>query len=429
MYKILSGFTLVFGMLIGSIVMKESVGISDTVIYLPCIFISLFFLLLSTRKEYGNKLSGIVTIALILRFAIMLWNVYGRDIYCLPGVGTDTEGFHASAVTISNDLSYISANLYGTYYSKYLGLLYYCTGPSYLMGSYINFLYSAISISILYKILSKLEKVDGKIIRFSIIVFSLEPNHMIIGSSLRRESMMILFIMASLFFILQWSKSAMTSHGVIALLFVLCASILHAGVIGIAVGYIVLLLFYSPVSMRWKFRRNGIFMGIIIVLGAIIVLTRFSSIFLSKILVDDQTTFFRRANRAVGEAAYLTNISIKTFRDLIIYLPIKLLYFIAAPVPWGWRGITDTIAFVLDAVIYILLTTTWIRSLVKARKKPIAFALGISCLSSIIIYAIGCSNSANAMRHRLKLLGMMIVITCILHSMKNSENKDNIAKC
>lgn len=410
MYKLFSIIILLLGTLFGSIVYLTCHTVPDQCIYLPVIIISFILLLRDFFEYYKKKLAIILVASSIIRFFIMLWNVYGRDIYCLPGIGSDTEGFFRSASAISMDFSLLGARVYGAYYVKYLGIIYHSIGPSYLFGSYLNFLYSIYSIIILHDVLCEFSFLNERDRERVVLVFAFMPNFMIIGSSLRRESLIILFTMLSQKEIIQWVRTSELIDGFRALLFVLMGSVFHAGVIGLVTGYILMLLFYDPRANCWRLRRNSIITAVIIVAVMTIVFGRYRTVFLAKLLTINEEAFFRAVNRSVGGAAYLTNLKIDSVEDIIKYLPLKLFYFICAPVPWDWRNFSDVIAFSLDSLIYIIAVRSMIWSINKAKKMPVLFSLNISALSSMIIFAVGSQNSANAMRHRLKILGPILIV-------------------
>ena len=419
--KIFSILILCIGALIGSIVYLTSDVVPDQFIYLPTIVLSFLLLISGFIDNNSKKLSLILVSVSTLRFLIMLWNVYGREIYLLLGVGTDTEGFFRAASMISMDLSLLSKRMYGSYYSKYLGIIYHFIGPSYLFGSYLNYLYSVFSVVILYKVLGEFVFISEKQKNQATFIYGIAPLFMIIGSSLRRESLIILFTMLSQLYIARWLRTSKLRYGFSALLFVLMGSVLHAGVIGLISGYILMLLFYEPRESRWRLRRNSAIVAVIIIAGIIIAFTQYKNVFLAKLLVADEESFLKAANRARGDSAYLTHLTVNSISDVIKNLPLKLFYFLCAPVPWDWRGISDIIAFVLDSMVYIVAGLHGIRSISMVKKMPVLFALSISILMTITIFAIGSQNAGTAMRHRMKVLGPMLIVMYLVKAYSSKE--------
>lgn len=426
MYKCFSIIFLIFGLFFEGILHSLDVPIPTDFFLAFFISISFLLLFLDAYNTYKGKLKTYIPLAIILRMLIMLWNVYGRRIYCLPGIGTDTEGFYEAAVRVSENLTLLRSSIYGSYYSKYLGLIFYLTGPSYLLGSYLNFIYGVLSISVLKTIFDKMEFLSQSRKEIALLLYAFAPINIILSGSLRRESVILLFLIISLSHIHNWYLSSRFKEGVLGLAYALLASALHAGVIGVIIGYMIFLLFFNPKLGKWHFRRDSIFMASIIIVLALVVLTKYRGVFLSKIQIDDQEQLFRRMGRSVGNAAYLRNIKINSFADFVRYIPIKVFYFLLSPMPWNWRGLNDAIAFLLDSMLYLILLKRIISNISSIKKNPLLLSLCISFVASLLIFSVGCSNSANAMRHRLKLQGVLVVIYCIVDSVNNKEKQGNM---
>lgn len=179
------------------------------------------------------------------------------------------------------------------------------------------------------------------------------------------------------------------------------------------------MLFYEPKDGKFRFRRLNIVALLVITVGIVLVIGRYRNVFLSKLLIDDENTIYQRVARARGRSAYLSNINITSIRDVLFYSPIKTLYFLLSPVPWNWRHASDIISFVLDSSVYLYLISKWIRVFSLKGKKPVIWGMSISCISSLLIFALSCGNSGTAVRHRFKLLGILIVIACIIKAQKN----------
>ena len=392
--------------------------------YYIIFFVATFTLLIVIASFRGKTdIAIILGFAILLRFAIMMWNVYGRNIYNLPGIGTDTELFFESGKRIAEDLSLLKEHVYGTYYSKYLGILFNLCGISYLLASFINFLCGVLSIAYMNKALSQFKCLDLSIKKMVLVLFSFAPSNMIICSSMRRESFIIFFITISLYFIVSWYNSGRTKYWILAIASVLGASVLHAGVIGILFGYIVLILFYQVNKGSWEFTLKTIVIGLLLIGLALLIVFQYRNVFLAKLSFDDEETIYRMAQRSPGGAAYLSGIRINSVTDLIKYIPIKVIYFIFSPMPQNWRGINDFIAFALDALIYFFFFIYLLIGTFKRKKEPLLFGLCISAWIPIITYGLACGNSATAMRHRLKLLSLLIFVFLLIKQEKSDFAK------
>lgn len=390
--------------------------VNNDYILLLFIFPSAFFLIYDLTMQFPKKIGHLIFGISLIRFVIMFWNIYGRDIFLLPGVGTDTEYFYHSAVLFSENLNLFKMADYGGYYSKYLGILYSFTGPSYLLGSYLNFIYGLLTIRIINKVLKGIATTES-VYNKGILIFAAAPTNMIICSSLRRESLLMLFVALSIREIYKWTKTGKNMQTILAFAFLLLASILHAGIIGLALGYVYLILFYNPKKETYSFGIKTIGIGILFVLATAFIFYGYSSLFLNKLMVEDEEMLYRRMSRIRGGSAYLTSISVSSPRDVLVYSPLKICYFLLSPMPWDWRAMPDVIAFTFDSLLYLYLIVELLKNYWKST-YPTKLGFTMMFLGSLVIYAMGSQNAANAMRHRCKLFSIIVILFCIVKGYK-----------
>lgn len=424
MHLFLSFIFLLIGCLVNLLFDGTNINAND-IAALPFTTLSLICILQFFLIRYKGKLGRWLSFIIILRYVILLWNVYGREIMLLPGVGTDTEGFYQSASSIAKDPLLLQGSVYGSWYSKYLGICFMMSGSSYLLGSFYNFLYGVFSIVILGNILSLIEGLSLKAFSYAMLLFSIEPIYMILCSSLRRESLMAFLVILSFEKMFQWSLHSKSKDAVLAIVFLLLASIIHSAVISIGLGYIIALLFYNPHTQRYEFKRNTVIVAVLLYVAIAIIFSRYANIFLNRIQYDDERILFRRLSRSVGDAAYLKNVKITNIQTALLYMPIKLIYYLFSPMPWDWRGIADVIAFVLDSSVFIGLTVILVRNLHGNYHYRIKNSFFISMMCCALIYAGGSQNAANAMRHRNTLLGVYIILVCFFLAGKNNTEAQN----
>ena len=377
------------------------------------ILASAFFFINDLALRFPKRMRYVIVSAAVVRLIIMFWNVYGRKILLLPGVGTDTEGFYHSASLISQNLELLYSSLYGAYFAKYLGIVFYLTGPSYLLGSYINYLYGLLVIRFVNDIVQSIISTDDAVYTKGMYIFAFAPTSMILFSSLRREAIMILFAVLSLKMLFRWTEIGNNRYAVLAVVFLLVSSVFHAGMIGLALGYIFLLLFYNPKSKSYSFNAKTIGAGILISVLAIIVVAEYSSLFLQKLMVADEDVLYSRLTRARGGAAYLTSLRISSMQEAILYSPLKIFYFLLSPVPWDWRGLQDIVAFLFDSMLYLYLIIIITNGYFKTH-YPTKLGFVLAFFGGLLLYAMASQNAANAIRHRCKLLPLLIVLYCIL---------------
>ena len=378
------------------------------------IFISVYFFINDLSLQFPKRMRYVIASAAVIRFLIMLWNVYCRDIFLLPNVGADTEGFFHSASVISQNLELLNANIYGSYYAKYLGILFYLTGPSYLLGSYLNYIYGLLTIRFVNDIVQRIVSTEDVIYIRGMYIFAFAPMSMILFSSLRREAIMILFAVWSLKMLFKWTETGNNKFAVLAVMLLLMSSVFHAGMIGFFLGYVFLFLFYNPQSKSYSFNAKTIGVGIFLSLSIFIIVVQYSSLFLDKLMyANEESLYHDLATRASGGAVYLSTLRITNIGDVVLYSPLKIFYFLLSPVPWDWRGMQDVMAFVIDSFIYLYLIVLLIRGYLNVH-YPAKLGLVLAFLGGLELFAIATQNAGTAMRHRCKLLPLLIVLYCLV---------------
>jgi hypothetical protein len=114
-------------------------------------------------------------------------------------------------------------------------------------------------------------------------------------------------------------------------------------------------------------------------------------------------------------SGYLNNYTINSFGDLILYVPLKIVYFLFSPMIWDIRGLQDLIAILFDSVFYLVLTINVIAAFfgkcLNKRERLLIKALIFACVLVIGAYSMGTIAAGTAIRHRYKVLSFLIIIT------------------
>ena len=394
------------------------------------IFIHIPAFLLIIARNFNKELYLYIIIGYFIRLILMYWDIYASNFLALPHSGGDSIGFYNSAISISQDLSLISERIYGGLYAKIIGVTLYLGPTSPIILQYINVLLALFSIIIVYKIMTQI-KVNYKIKKTMLILMIFFPSSLIFSSVLLRESMIAFIVIISFYCFLQWVLKGQKTFIILAFLTIILGALFHSGVISIAVGYFFMLLFYRPEVKRFQSSfQTLIAFGIIFLSFLYISSTPLEEIpFLSKfeILDEEEGAIYNIASSSRGGSAYLSSLEISNPIQIIVYAPIKMLYFLISPVPFDWRGVRDIATFFYDGLIYAVLFLYPIfnyRKMIKG--DPLTIALFVILLSSVFVFGISLNNSGTAMRHRYKLFYLFVILFSI--SVKNKKKEDKIAK-
>jgi hypothetical protein len=407
------------------IFLKQYIGDYETA---AIIFISINFIFFTLDiYKYKLKIRNIIFSAYVIRLLAMFWDIYARHIFVFPNSGLDTEAFLSSGLRVYNNMSLLLQPVARGIYSKTIGVFFYTIMPHRLIGQYINVLLGVSIIIIFYKILVML-KINEKTIKYSMIIIAFFPNAIINSAILLRENIIVFFVILSFYFFINWYKTALNKYVIFSLLSLLAASAYHAGVIGLAAGYIFMYLFYNHKKNKFVFSKNTVVLFILILIISINVYIYYNDVFLRQFnRMQDIEDLYGIASGRVGGSAYLTGLNINNLWQLILYSPIYMFYFLVSPLPWTWRGFGDILAFIIDGVFYGYFL---FYSLYYSRKFKIKGSIFtgtvIAILATVFIFAIGVQNAGTAMRHRHKIIPIIIILYSIIQDYKYKSKIDKL---
>lgn len=379
---------------------------------------SLLFLVTIGRHSKNKGEYLILFFAYFARLVVLYWDIFGRGIFLLPNSGQDTEMFNGNALSFVNG----DGAGRGGFYSVVVGFIYMMFGEQRILAQYFNVILSMYSIFIVKKILEQL-MISTKIKGFMLILFSFLPNYLIMSSILLRESIMIVLLTYSFYFFIKWWKNGRSSSLLIAIALPIVTSIFHSGAIAPAVGYVICYIFYDRLNQKFRFNMRTIVSGVLFLLMFFVVNTLFGDMLFGKFQnVESITDVGKTASTyASGGSAYSIGANANSVPSIILYTPIRMLYFIASPLPWDWRGFNDIFAFAFSGLFYLLSYTLVFKVLKNSDfpQRSLIIASLIIAISSALLFAWGVSNAGTALRHREKFIGIyMVMFALSLNVMK-----------
>ena len=385
-------------------------------------FMAMIFWCLS-EKSMSKKQKKVLIIGIITRFLVLFINKF----YPLPFAhdNADADSFHRTAINISNNLSLLKTSVYGGSYSKALGILYYLIGPN---RFFIESIYSMLSISTIYYIFNICNKYIGikennkcSLLYYLLVLF---PQGLLYSISIRREALIVYFVILSLYFCIKYIHTRKQIDFIMTYIPLILASTLHAGILFIAIGYILLMSFYNKKTEKLNITTKKVMYFIIIGILSIFIFAKYGNIIAPKISnIDEEKIISTYEKNSRGGSAYLGGKEINNTKDIIVYTSAKIVYFLFSPMLWDCRGINDYISVLLDSSIYMILILSIIINIkyAKGKKRAIAIMLLIGLSISILAFAIGTSNAGTAMRHRYKLFDYIVFINILLINMRDKK--------
>lgn len=367
-------------------------------------------------KVKDSVLRNILIIAFTLRTGLALFNAFilklpssGADAVSFERVGWEyTQAWNMGLEVSSRSTAYI--------YSKITGVIYFISGRVSLLAQFVNVLLGVLIVYYVYKIIIELGATKRSA-QIGSVITALFPTLCLYSAIILRENFIAFFAIVSVFYFLKWLSSGTVSKSVLAVAFLLLSSALHGAMILIGIVYAIFFIFYKAKIKKWRLVSKQTFFGIfIVILGTIL----FSSFLMNKIPSDLSLVFSpdymggRVGGAARGGAAYLVGFTPNSILDIIIQTPVRMVYFLFAPFPWMISS-SGQILGLIDALLYLVLVFYSIRGFkyLKKNNNPAFWAVALMLLIMIATFAWGTSNFGTAIRHRQKIVWLIIAVSSL----------------
>lgn len=396
-----------------SFILKQIIPYNILELFLLIINFILFSFYLK-RKVRDKTIFIILYTSLIIRIILVFVDIY---IMKLPLSGNDTEIFHNQALKIANKLPHHAPySPYGTY-PEILGVLYYFLGPMRILIQFSNTILFILSSITVINILN-IYNVRKKYIYNALIIYSFMLIGICESSALLRETLLIYLLSLSIYYLVIWMNNGSNKYMYISIIYSILSSNLHTGIITIILVYGFLFIFYDRENIKLVINKKVITKFTIFLLGIIALTIVFDSTFSYLEGITSLQDLFDKISRSeenvTAGSAYLSNLKINNMIQLIMFTPIKLIYFIISPMPWDFRGGLDIITFILDSLMYAVLLIP----LIQVRKiklyipkniQSMVFSLYGCFIIVATMYSWGVSAAGTAIRHRFKIFFILLI--------------------
>lgn len=407
--------------------MGEVFKLTDVFYFIAILLNMVVLVIVLARKMYKDNKQIFILVffntimKLILAYLIVY---YYEKVKFIPHLGRDERAFFTLATNLSRDLTGFSNKIRGGAYVKLFSLIFRFIGSNKFFGQYINILLFLTSYMIYY---DNFRKVNSLALDLLILFL---PHQFIITSSFLRESMIIFFVTLSLkyFLVENYSKTNI----LLAIFFNLIASMFHSGVIVMSMVYVFVFIFYSPEKDKLNYGAKSflIFFLMVIFISSLYYLFEefIDTKLLQKIRVDSFEQFASVGNYIEGGSQYLGKYKVNKPKDLLLFIPLKAIYFIGSPFPWDWRGIKDILSFVFDTLFYLTPLLISFFNMKKVRKNIFNYSVLWILILSIIVYGYGTFNAGTAIRHRGKFIFLYAYLWEEIISYIKGKTKKNLVK-
>ncbi len=338
----------------------------------------------------------------------------------LSNMSIDTGGYFMFAKGLVDGVKY--TGFFGGKYGRMLSWLFAWCGTTKAMAVYINILFGLTSIWFLYKCLDKI-KAPRRLRILLLWALALFPYSVYYSSVLLREAMVGTFAAAALYCALCWMEDRQARWVLLCAGSLLAASAFHAGALFLIIGFALFFTFYSHQKGRLTVGRKSLCVLAAVLAGLALLALLFPGVFLE--------IFSGRMNlRGVlytfnmhdGGSAYLTWLNAENLWDVIRYSPLKLFYFLFAPLPWDWRGLKDAASFLIDSLSYLCCYWVILKNTPRSGYKWFLLPMLLGLLVTLLAYGLGAWTAGAAIRHRNKFFPLLLILVALAKAPAGPEN-------
>lgn len=361
-----------------------------------------------------------LTAGYLLRMFLLLFDIFGRNIFILPNSGSDTEMFYRGAIAYMKEGGWTR-----TYLANVTGTLMRLIGTNRLYMQYLLTLSSVVALCALARILETCG-IEKRLYKRALLFAGLFPNFAVLSVVYLRESIVTMFVALSVLCFVKWTNK----HGEMwfwaAFALVFAGAQFHSGILGIAVGYIVIRFLYDNAQQRFHFKAKN-------VLLAALFIAVFAAIFFSnpdggilRVLRQAQSLGDIANTYEMGSSAYTAYVgNSDSVGNIIIYTLPRMFYFLFSPLPWQWRSLSDVLAFMFDSLFYILAIWNALKAILRAPRKRTVLVrcLLITALCMTFIFGWAVTNAGTALRHRDKMVILYAVIWVLSRGALSAQKK------
>lgn len=380
-------------------------------------FLISVYLLRIIMVNDGGAFRLIILAGFLLRLLLLVCTC--TDILPVPDAHVDADNFHDFSLShpgfFSDDVDHL------TNYTRFLSLLYAITADSRWFAQFLNLAFGILSLIYIRKIVCVLE-IDETKAKSVLLIASLMPFQNVYSVVLMREAWVNFFVVLSMYHFICWYLQIGNGGKriVLTLTSILLASWMHAGVFGLLLGYFFAFVTYFRQGDKVRITKSSYAALFFLLIFAAILIFNINAL-LSKFMVSDFGNYVEAKSAGEGGGSdYLTWLDLSSPEKILMFLPLKVIYFIYSPIIIDWRGLNDVIAFLLDSIIYLYLS--WIilsRKYSIPKYRLLKRYLLISFFVTTIMFAFGTSNTGTAIRHRAKICSVMLIMFSISSIKKN----------
>jgi len=390
---------------------------SDT---LGIITLLLAFAVVAWVAHRNSPIAAPLLLGFAARVALTLYDSYVQQLPgAVDGMGWDRVAAIWARGGVAGTFQYLETG--HELFIWLMSVLYALTDRSPLMIKGFNVCFGSLAIVVVSRLAGYISD-DQRQARLVAWLIALVPSIVFFSAVLLREVAVSFPLSVSVLFLVRWYRERRSWQVVVALSALLVSMAFHSG--GLAVllfGGLWMVGGWFRAIFTFKFKHFGrASLGMLagVALAALVMSSGFGlSKFKGLESGNLNTLTERQDNYAIGRAAYLGDLHAESSTDLVWQAPIRLTYFLFAPFPWMISTGSDLFG-VLDSALFALLALRILLNRKSVFDNPrAAMVLGVFAAMALV-FAIGVSNYGTALRHRNKMLPLLIAAVMAVPSAK-----------
>ncbi|MCH6266007.1 glycosyltransferase family 39 protein [Neobacillus citreus] len=376
-----------------------------------CYILILFFFLNNIKLLRKRNYQIIYTILFAVTNSLLIYQATNKN---LPLGGVDWWNFNNQAMALLNESHNLVSFLLNenNLFSKLVAIIYLIFGPNTEQIYFFIFLTSLLVFNYIYKTAYLLLNNNNKA-SLAALIWSIWPSEIIHSITFLREMPIQLFFIMSLYYFISFINKRNILFFFLAIAFSIFTAMMHSGMIGVVVSYL-----FIGVSILGN-KRSSMFSPVRITIFIAVVMVLVNSpigeaMTLKFQNIDSIDDVIDKKQRVEGNTAYITSTP-QNSMDLLLQTPYRLLMFALAPLPWQVYSFGTLLSWMLDGLLRIVVVWKLFEffKLFKPNSENehvYKYLFILIVIFTYLIFSWGTQNYGTAIRHRLKIFPMEIIL-------------------
>ena len=394
------------------------------------VLILIFFLITKKHKETKNFLIS----AFIIRSLFVILDQY---FITLPESTGDAHSFEIKAFIYSEkyglDIYSIILQEDSFFISKFISIFYMVFDRSEMMAKMLSVGFGTGSVFLLYRLsLFIWDESSALKVGWFATFF---PSLILYSSVILREIYIVFFLTYALINCVIFITKNKLIYFIKLSIGFFVASLFHGPII---IGFIIFLIYMFFVILKQnnyfiRFKRKNLYLLILLPFFLLPLITYFLGYYSipkigsiknlasskyykeqnKKLLLEERIIWkinkATRSSKNENGASYPKWTIPNDLKEIIYLTPVRMIYFLYSPFPWDIRRLAHIVGF-FDGLLFMFLTYSVLQNYKNLYRNPQTRFLLLILFFYILIYSFGVGNFGTSIRHRLKFVGVLIVL-------------------